>query len=185
MADAKLVACCPFAKWEALLIERYSFYHIAVAPGTLPVNSIETMPACCVLYLCVKIEKNQRNLFEKSGNGQLLFPSAERVVPCERPHLLPGAKNGTASQRGACCTIFCGRRSTRARIHCFFHGFERVVPHIVWQAQLKDLLMAGAKLAACFPAKWEAQFHGETHVLIEIVAFTIARCQRVLHLCIR
>ena len=54
----------------------------------------------------------------------------------------------------------------------FFHGFERVVPHIVWQAQLKDLLMAGAKLVACCPfAKWEAQFHGETHVLIERCSF--------------
>ena len=38
--------------------------------------------ACCT-FAFVKIEKNQRNLLEKSGNGPklLFFPSAERVVP--------------------------------------------------------------------------------------------------------
>ena len=48
----------------------------------------------------------------------------------------------------------------------FFHSFERVVPHIVWQAQLKALLMAGAKLVACCPfAKWQAQVHGAPKLL--------------------
>ena len=119
--------------------------------------------ACCT-FAFVKIEKNQRNLLEKSGNGPklLFFPSAERVVPYDTIFFRCKKWHGVTARSVLYHFLW------QAQYPSFFHGFERVVPHIVWQAQLKDLLMAGAKLVACCPfAKWQAQVHGETHVLIE------------------
>ena len=96
-----------------------------------------------------KIKENQRNLFQKSGNRPkwLFFHSAERVVPTALSAARCKKWHGVTA-RSVLYHFLWQAQYSRKNLS-FFHSFERVVPHIVWQAQLKDLLMAGPKLAAC------------------------------------
>ena len=96
-----------------------------------------------------KIGQNRRNLFQKAGIGQngrfstarsVLYPTTLSSSRCKKWH--------GVTARSVLYHFLWQAQYSRKNLS-FFHSFERVVPHIVWQAQLKDLLMAGAKLAAC------------------------------------
>ena len=138
------------------MIERCSFYRSAerVVPGTTPSwpvnfhrNSASVLRV--VPLRSVKLKRIKKTYFKKAGIGQngcfstarsVLYPTTLSSSRCKKWH-------GVTAR--SVLYHFLWQAQYSRKNPSFFHSFERVVPHIVWQAQLKDFLMAGAKLAAC------------------------------------